>query len=163
VVPIVFAHGLEGSPNGRKIQHLRTSGFELVAPDGRGLALADRLVDLEEATRGRGILLIGSSYGGLAAAHLAMIHPERFMGLLLLAPALHHSEPPVSDASQIQPPPGVPTMVIHGLFDRVVPIESSKAYAKKGATLREVEDDHSLAHSLEVIESSVRALLGRPL
>ena len=46
--PIVFAHGLEGSPQGRKIQHLRSNGFEVIAPDGRGLALAERLVGLEK-------------------------------------------------------------------------------------------------------------------
>ena len=39
--PIVFAHGLEGSPEGRKIQYLRSHNFEVRAPDGRGLPLID--------------------------------------------------------------------------------------------------------------------------
>jgi pimeloyl-ACP methyl ester carboxylesterase len=159
MVPIVFAHGLEGSPNGRKIEYLRTSGFDVVAPDGRGLTLAERLVGLEAATRGHGILLIGSSYGGLAAAHLAMLHPERFLGLLLLAPALHYSEPPVSDVTRLCPPPGVPTMVMHGLGDQVVPIESSRRYAEKGAALLEVADDHSLAASLVAMADAVYAMI----
>jgi pimeloyl-ACP methyl ester carboxylesterase len=150
---------LEGSPNGRKIQHLRSIGFEVVAPDGRGLPLASRLVDLERVTRGQGILLIGSSYGGLAAAHLAMLHPERFIGVLLLAPALHHSEPPVVDGAGLRPPSGVPTIVIHGLSDQVVPIEGSRRYAHSGATLLEVDDDHSLAASLADIAEAVHGLL----
>ena len=30
---IIFAHGLEGSPNGSKIRALRNAGFDVVAPD----------------------------------------------------------------------------------------------------------------------------------
>ena len=159
MIPIVFAHGLEGSPEGRKIQYLRSSGFHVVAPDGRGLALADRLVGLEEATRGGGILLAGSSYGGLAAAHLALVYPERFVGLLLMAPALHHSESPVLDASRLQPPGGLPTTVIHGSQDMVVPIEVSRRYCVHGATFIEVDDDHRLTRSLDSIAAAAEALL----
>ncbi len=158
MIPIVFAHGLEGSPNGRKIQFLQAAGLEVVAPDGRGLALVDRLVALEEATRGRPTLLVGSSYGGLAAAHLAMLYPDRFVGLLLLAPALHHAERPVHDVSRLCPPPGVPTVVLHGVRDQVVPIASSRIYAEKGATLQELNDDHSLAGSLDAMLQAVRSL-----
>ena len=157
--PIVFAHGLEGSPEGRKIQHLRSSGFDVIAPDGRGLALADRLVGLEEATRTGGILLAGSSYGGLAAAHLALAYPERFVGLLLMAPALHHAEPPVEDGSELRPPPGVHTLVIHGNRDAVVPIEVSRHYCGHGATLIETDDDHRLVHSLNQIVVAVQGLM----
>ena len=42
---IIFAHGMEGSPNGSKIRSLREAGFEVLAPDFQGMALADR-VDL---------------------------------------------------------------------------------------------------------------------
>ena len=30
---IIFAHGLEGSPNGSKIRALRGAGFDVIAPD----------------------------------------------------------------------------------------------------------------------------------
>ena len=106
MTPIVFAHGLEGSPNGRKIQTLRSAGFSVDAPDGRGLALADRIAGIEGATRGRRVVLIGSSYGGLAAAHLASLYPERLEGLLLLAPALHRKEEPVFSPESLMPPKG---------------------------------------------------------
>ena len=156
--PIVFAHGLEGSPQGRKIQHLRAQGFDVLAPDGRGLALAERLVALEEATRSGGILLAGSSYGGLAAAHLALEHPERFIGLLLMAPALHFSETPVENVSQLHPPHNVPTIVIHGRHDTIVPIEVSRRYVAAGGKLIETEDDHRLIESLDEITRAVQSL-----
>ncbi len=158
--PIVFAHGLEGSPEGRKIQYLRSHNFEVRAPDGRGLPLIDRCRDLEKVTRKGGLLLIGSSYGGLAAAHLAATHPERFVGMLLLAPALHYSEPPVENVRQLRPPEGLPTHVIHGIHDRVVPIDGSRRYAAHGATLFETEDDHGLRQSMDHMVRSVRALMG---
>ena len=69
--PIVFAHGLEGTPNGAKITALRDAGFQVVAPDGRGLPLAQRIEGLDAATCEGGLILAGSSYGGLAAAWLA--------------------------------------------------------------------------------------------
>lgn len=156
--PIVFAHGLEGSPEGRKIQHLRCHGFHVVAPDGRGLPLLARLEGLEEATRSGGVVLAGSSYGGLAAAHLAFTYPERLVGLLLMAPALHRSEPPIADASQLRPPTGVRTIVIHGTSDAVVPIEVSHRYCAFGATLIETEDDHRLIQSLDSIVRAVQRL-----
>ena len=112
---MVFAHGLEGSPNGRKIQALRSAGFEVIAPDGRGMPLADRIDGLEAATReARGLLLAGSSYGGLAAAWLAANYPDRFGALLLFAPALHYAEPPAMDPNALVAP-AIPTVIIHGL------------------------------------------------
>jgi len=163
VVPIVFAHGLEGSPNGRKIQFLRSAGFDVTAPDGRGLPLVERVHGLEVASRSGGLLLIGSSYGGLAAAHLVTRYPQRFTGLLLLAPALHYSESPVEDVSQLVPPSGMQTVVIHGARDQVVPLETSRIYAEKGADLQVVDDDHSLVSSLPVMVAAVRTLMGLPV
>ena len=144
---IIFAHGLEGSPNGAKVQALRAAGLVVVAPDGQGLVLA------------------GSSYGGLAAAWLARELGPRIDGLLLLAPALHHSEAPVHDASALCPPEGIPTVIIHGLRDDVVPIGASRAYLAAGravgapVTLLEVDDDHGLHGSLDLIVAQARALL----
>ena len=131
-----------------------------MAPDGRGLPLAARYSDLEEVTRTGGILLIGSSYGGLAAAHLAAKHPNRFVGLLLLAPALHYSESPVVDVQRLYPPVGLPTHVIHGLRDQVVPISVSRRYAARGATLIETDDDHGLRSSMDDMVKSVHSLMG---
>jgi pimeloyl-ACP methyl ester carboxylesterase len=158
---MVFAHGLEGSPNGRKIQALRAAGFEVIAPDGRGLPLADRIEGLEAATReARGLLLAGSSYGGLAAAWMAASWPDRFGALLLFAPALHYAEPPVTDPAALVAP-RIPTVIIHGLRDTVVPIAASRAYRdRSGAhvTLIEVDDGHPLTGSLGTIVEAAAAL-----
>ena len=157
---IVFAHGLEGSPNGRKIQMLRSAGFSVEAPDGRGKPLQARIADLEELTKGRRVLLVGSSYGGLAAAYLAHHFPERFVGLLLLAPALHRSEPPVHDSTLLHPPAQVPTLVIHGVRDAIVPIDASRRYALNGGIrLIERDDDHRLQLSMEVMIEAVQKLI----
>jgi hypothetical protein len=51
-----------------------------------------------------------------------------------------------------QPVVPCPTLIIHGTRDEVVPIESSRAYAKEHhLTLVEVDDDHSLAQSVSRI------------
>ena len=47
---IIFAHGLEGSPNGSKIQTLRNSGIEVIAPDFQGLPLIERVVQQQRST-----------------------------------------------------------------------------------------------------------------
>ena len=157
---IVFAHGLEGSPNGRKIQALRGAGLVVEAPDGRGQALSARIAAIEALTRGRRVVLVGSSYGGLAAAHLAQTYPDRFVGLLLLAPALQRREPPVAEPSSLRPPRGLPTIVIHGIRDTVVPIEVSRRYVTGSrADFFEVDDDHRLANAQALMVSSATRLL----
>ena len=163
MVPIVFAHGLEGSPEGTKVQWLKAQGLEVIAPDGRGMVLQDRLTDLEIETRRGGLLLVGSSYGGLAAAWLAEQYPDRFVGLLLLAPALHHTEPPVVDAAILKAPVTVPTLVIHGLHDEIVPIEVSRRYCELSGThaeLVEVNDGHRLINSLPLISQAASKMGG---
>ncbi len=160
---ILLAHGLEGSPEGGKAQALRAAGLPLVAPDGRGKPLAERIVALEAALLSATgpVVLVGSSYGGLASAWLAEQHGARIAALVLLAPALHHSEPPVADASRLAPPPGVPTVVIHATADAVVPVSVSRAYAARApatVTLTEVDDDHGLGGHRDLIVAEVSRL-----
>ena len=108
----------------------------------------------------RKVLLIGSSYGGLAAAHLASLYPDRLVGLILLAPALHRKEDPVFYPGSLMPPRGVPTIVIHGIHDTVVPVDVSRRYAARGGVeLIEVDDDHRLVGALsQMVESTQRLL-----
>ena len=118
---ILFVHGMEGSPRGAKVRALSEAGLEVEAPDFTGLTLAARVSLLEEATRPGQLVLAGSSYGGLAAALVAQRFPGRFRGLLLCAPALELAEPPAEDPQLIVAPPPLPTVVIHGIRDDVVP------------------------------------------
>ena len=53
-----------------------------------------------------------------------------------------------------------PTHVIHGLHDRVVPIDGSRRYAAHGATLFETDDDHGLRQSMDHMVKSVHSLMG---
>ncbi|MDP7033841.1 MAG: YqiA/YcfP family alpha/beta fold hydrolase [Planctomycetota bacterium] len=55
-----------------------------------------------------------------------------------------------------------PTLIIHGTRDEIVPIESSRDYARNRdhVTLLELEDDHALTRSLPTIENEVLRFLG---
>jgi pimeloyl-ACP methyl ester carboxylesterase len=159
---VIWAHGLEGAPNGRKANALREAGFELVAPDGRQKTLADRLPALVQAIQANpGALLVGSSYGGLASAYLAGIHTDALSGVVLLAPALHWDEAPIDDASALLIPESLPCTIIHGVNDAVVPVSVSQELAKRCPHIRliEVDDGHSLSGSLDVMVRAVSAQL----
>ena len=159
---IVLAHGLEGSPEGRKARALRDAGFELVAPDGRGLPLATRVRALDEVTRGQhDLVLVGSSYGGLAALALVRAAPARFRGLVLCAPALVWTEEPEGDPEALVVPSGLPCLVLHGLRDTVIPIAASRRLVARSGShvvLRELDDDHRLARSLDDLVGAVRQM-----
>lgn len=165
---LIWAHGLEGSPHGTKVQALRAAGLDVVAPDCRNLALADRLVILKGVLAehaARRPVLAGSSYGGLATAWLAAQAPHRLRGLLLCAPALHYREAPIPPEAALRPPPALPVRVIHGLPDAVVPVSGSRAYVEgAGGDVRlvEVDDDHRLASSLADIVALARELEAAP-
>jgi len=159
----VFAHGLEGSPRGRKVQTLAAAGLPVLAPDFQGMGLAQRLSLLQEVTRDGCDLLAGSSYGGLAAAITAWRYPERFKGLLLCCPALNLAEEPLPDTSRVVIPESLACVVIHGRQDTVVPIEVSRDLVERSGphvSLVEVDDDHRLAESLDVIVAAAHKLLG---
>ena len=158
---IVFAHGLEGSPGGSKVRSLRAAGFEVAAPDFTGMNLAARVELLDRSTRGIRCVLAGSSYGGLTAAIVASRHPERFTGLMLLAPAFNLAEEPEPDVTRIRAPEGIRTIVIHGTLDDVVPVLVSRAYRDRSCGrvgLIEVEDVHRLGNSHGLIVHCARAL-----
>jgi pimeloyl-ACP methyl ester carboxylesterase len=87
--------------------------------------------------------LIGSSFGGLMGATFTCDHPTQVRKLILLAPAL--MLPPF--ASRAPEPVSVPTILIHGTLDTVVPLEPVRAIAQNfftNLTVHIVEDDHRL-------------------
>ena len=160
---ILFAHGLESGPVGRKSQALADAGYELLAPDCRGLDLAARVERLVEAlvTAKEPPLLVGSSFGGIAGLVAALVAAERgvaLRGLLLCAPALMLPPPPGTVERLALPP--ARTIIVHGTRDEVIPIEVSRRFAAEhGAELREVDDEHGLGHAgLAVILEAVKEL-----
>ena len=162
---IIFAHGLEGTPNGSKIQTLRDSGIEVIAPDFQGMPLIERVELLEKISldyADEKPILGGSSYGGLTAAIVAMKHPERFRGLLLCAPALHLKEAPIDDTTILVAPKGIPTVIIHGVEDDIVPISCSIEYAERSGEeiieFNQVNDGHRLSESHNEIINGLKLI-----
>ena len=167
---IIFAHGMEGTPNGSKIRSLRDAGFEVLAPDFQGMALRERVDLLQrvcEEYRTASAVLAGSSYGGLAASIVAMRMPDAFRGLLLCAPALHLDEPPIDAQTVLIAPKGMKTAIIHGIDDDIVPISCSIEYAERSGedivAFHQVDDGHRLADSHEEIISAARLLTGETI
>ena len=163
---IIFAHGMEGTPNGSKIRSLREAGFEVLAPDFQGMPLAERVNLLQricEEHRDKSVVLAGSSYGGLAASIVAMSMPDAFRGLLLCAPALHLEEPPIDDETVLIAPDGLKTAIIHGIDDDIVPISCSIEYAECSGedivAFHRVSDGHRLANSHNEIISAAQLLI----
>lgn len=166
---VIMAHGLEGSPEGAKVQALRAAGLHVVAPDGRGKALAERIPEIWQAVLGHpGAVLVGSSYGGLAS--LAVVDALHAAGeelphaLVLLAPALMWNEPPVADASALRVPERLPCTIVHGEQDDVVPIDVSRALVERcpHVELLVRSDGHRLARTLPEIVALVAALSEGP-
>jgi pimeloyl-ACP methyl ester carboxylesterase len=155
---ILFCHGLESGPHGRKFHALVGAGYEVLSPDCRGENLAARVRRIAEVmvAEPRPPLVVGSSFGGIAGllaaleAHAAGVTVP---GLVLCAPALQIRQPPADSVELFCP---APTTIIHGLHDEVIPIDGSRTFARDhGARLIEVDDDHSLAHSLDVLLQAV--------
>ncbi len=158
---VVFCHGLEGSPQGTKVQAMKAAGIDVLAPDFQGQVLAERLETLRRVLEGldpaEPVLLAGSSYGGAVAAWTAMESSHPFAGLLLLAPAIHYAEPPIPDA-EAYAPVDLHTVIIHGTADSIVPLSASERYAARSerVELIAVEDGHRLVESLERIIQTIQ-------
>ena len=155
---LIVAHGLEGSPEGEKVRAYRAAGLTVHAPDGRGESLAVRVQQLRGLVREHpGSILVGSSYGGLAAT--ALVHElgdeHSLHVLVLLAPALQWREPPVDDPAALMVPETLAATVFHGEHDSVVPIAVSRALVARCPHVRLVatDDGHRLTATLpEIVE-----------
>ena len=150
---VVFSHGQEGGPWGRKITVLadtaRAEGYEPESVDYRGIdspqARVARLMEFCKELQGE-LVLVGSSLGGFvsvaAASHL---HAR---GVFLMAPAIHAAGLPELRRGALD----CPVMVVHGWRDQVVPCEDSVRFARShGASLHLVDDDHRLHGALGMI------------
>lgn len=162
-MPVIFCHGLESSPHGRKYQALLEAGLDPISPDFQGQDLAARVATLLPVLRAHDdAVVVGSSYGGITALCAAIQHVEaggRIHGLLLCAPALLRSEPP-ADRMRLYPP--APTMILHGRADEIIPVQHSIDFASEHPDVRLelVDDDHRLAASVDRMVLATRILLG---
>ncbi len=141
---LMFFHGLESGPVGRKSIALRERFPAIEAPDFRGRDLPARMRIAEEATRDRRVVIVGSSFGGLVAVMLASAHPDRVAAYVLCAPAIH----PSLTGEVLAVPARV--RLLHGTADEVIPIEVSRMFAAKwDVPLIEVDDGHRLDRSMD--------------
>lgn len=150
---LIVAHGLEGSPEGEKVQAYRAAALTVHAPDGRGQPLAVRVEQLRGLVRQHpGSILVGSSYGGLAATALVdeLGDEHGLHALVLLAPALQWREPPVDDPDALTVPESLPATVFHGEHDEIVPIAVSRALVARCPHVQLVatNDGHRLTATL---------------
>ena len=141
---LVYIHGSESDSNSGKARQFREWFPGMVTPDFKG-SFDERMSQLRNLLSDeQGWTLIGSSYGGLMATMFAMEREEQIRKLVLLAPALM-LEPL---ASLPNPDPiSVPTLLIHGTQDTVVPLEPVRAIAQRlfsNLNVTIVEDDHRL-------------------
>lgn len=151
----MFFHGLESGPHGSKFQNLVDSFGEVISPDFTGvLDIHERLRIAEEALKDiPEMFIVGSSFGGLLATMFADKHPDRVLGYVLCAPAVHL----LPHAIVCTPPQAV---IIHGDADSVVPLAASQVFARDNfVTLKVVADDHSLSQSSDVMVDSLRAMV----
>jgi len=140
---LLFIHGLEGSSQGVKARMLQELFPEIQVPDFSG-SLSERMEHLSVILAlDQSWTIIGSSFGALMAALFTHQFPQRVDRLILLAPALVWPEftqlPPSSIA--------VPTVIIHGLRDDVIPIVHVRELAERTfvkCDFRTVDDDHGL-------------------
>jgi pimeloyl-ACP methyl ester carboxylesterase len=151
---VVFSHGKESGPWGRKISSLaevaRSEGYEAHSVDYRGIddprQRIGRLVEFSKELSGD-LVLVGSSLGGyIALASASLLHAR---GIFLMAPALY-----VPGLPQLRP--GVldcPATVVHGWRDEVIPFDHSVRFAQTHrAALHLLESDHNLHNQIRVIQ-----------
>jgi alpha-beta hydrolase superfamily lysophospholipase len=150
---VVFSHGKESGPWGSKITAMaavvRNLHLTVESVDYRGLddpmQRVEKLLGVARELHGP-LLLVGSSMGGHVAATAAA--RSKAAALFLLAPAFY-----LRGLEQYTPQDvTVPTAIVHGWHDDVVPVENSIRWAREhGATLHVLDSDHRLEDQIDAI------------
>jgi pimeloyl-ACP methyl ester carboxylesterase len=148
---MVYIHGSKSDSHSGKARLFREWFPGMVTPDFKG-SFDERMSQLRKILSNQtGWTLIGSSYGGLMATVFTLEHEEQVRKLVLLAPALEQQSAPLPKPGPIS----VPTILIHGTRDTVIPLEPVQRIAEtlfSNLTLYAVEDDHRLhktAHEMD--------------
>ncbi|MCX7594161.1 MAG: alpha/beta fold hydrolase [Fischerella sp.] len=208
----IYLHGFASSPNSAKAVYLceRFAEFniklqvpDLNSGDFSHLTITRQIkqVAAEFTPNSAPVTLIGSSLGGLTAAHLGQQYPQ-VQRLVLLAPAFgflshwlpqlgdeqvqrwqqekylmvyHYGEGRslplsydfVTDATQYQEEMlqrFIPTLILHGKNDEVIPIQASRDFAKSRpwVDLVELNSDHALANVMTEIWQAIRRFCQLP-
>jgi alpha/beta superfamily hydrolase len=150
---VVFSHGKESGPWGRKITAMaalvRGLGASVESVDYRGLdepvARVEKLAATAAPMAGS-VVLVGSSLGGhVSAAAAPRVEPR---GLFLLAPAFYMPGYERYTPQEV----ACPTVIVHGWRDDIVPVENSIRWAREHhAALHVLDSDHRLEDRIEAI------------
>ncbi|UCH00421.1 MAG: alpha/beta fold hydrolase [Deltaproteobacteria bacterium] len=150
-IPTIFIHGQESSIKGTKGLFFREHFPEMIIPDFVG-DVSTRMSKLNEILIDkRGVIMIGSSLGGLMAALYAFQNQDRIKRLILLAPALNHPEftPRLSEKLTL------PVYIFHGKADELIPPKLIQTIAERvftHLTFTMVDDDHRLSRTFTSID-----------
>jgi predicted alpha/beta hydrolase family esterase len=125
---IIYLHGLESTSQSGKARQFAEIFPGMVTPDFTG-SFEDRMKQLKPILgRKKNWVIIGSSFGGLMGTVFTCEHPTQVRKLILLAPALlrdHFAAYLNLEAVS------VPTVIVHGIADDVVPLEPVREIAEK--------------------------------
>jgi pimeloyl-ACP methyl ester carboxylesterase len=141
---LIYLHGLESTSQSGKARQFAAKFPGMLTPDFTGSfeeRMAQLLPILGDQT---GWTIIGSSFGGLMGGVFTLEHPSQVQKLILLAPAL--MLPPFASHPDLKPV-SVPTIVVHGTEDDVVPLEPVRVLAEQvftNLTYYVVQDGHRL-------------------
>ena len=140
---LIYLHGLESTSQSGKARQFAQKFPGMLTPDFTG-SFEARMQQLGPILgRKTDWTIIGSSFGGLMAAVFAGLHLLQVRKLILLAPALMLPEFAAGHFTAID----IPTVLVHGRQDEVVPPDPIREIAQAIFTKLEyiaVDDDHRL-------------------
>ncbi len=146
---LIYLHGLDSTSQSGKARQFAEKFPGMVTPDFTG-SFEERMKQLKPILgRKKNWVIIGSSFGGLMGTVFACTHPAQVRKLILLAPALLRDQ----FASYLNlEPVSIPTSIIHGTEDDVVPLKPVREIAEKlftNLTYIVVDDGHRLHKAFE--------------
>ena len=148
---LIYLHGLESTSQSGKARQFAQKFPGMLTPDFTG-SFDERMIELLPILSNKtDWTIIGSSFGGLMGAVFTLDHEAQVRKLILLAPAL--MLPPL--ASRDPKPVSVPTIIVHGTQDDVVPLEPVRDIAIKlftNLTYHVVNDGHRLHKAFEELD-----------
>lgn len=151
---VIFSHGKESGPWGRKISHLadlaKAQGLAVESVDYRASLdpewRVEHLLSVLNGDSADDSILVGSSMGGYVSTVVAQ--QLKLKGLFLMAPAFYLS----GYAEQALQCPRCPVSIVHGWHDDVVPVDNTIRFAKENhSDLHVIASDHGLGDSLDTV------------
>jgi len=147
----IFIHGQESSSQGNKAVFFRGLFPEMIIPDFVG-DVSTRMLKLNEILIGKkGLIIIGSSLGGLMASLYAFQNQNRLKKLILLAPAINLPD----FSSYLSKKLTLPVYIFHGENDEIIPLRPIQAIAENvfpDLTFTVMDDDHRLSRTFTSID-----------